>query len=397
MDVGESRPIPDVWLTIALAVGVFVTGAADPAQSGASYAGESPYAWTPGWADDDHAAAYAAFRKTCIRTLGQRESTPASAIDRAVRAICREALAGPAEAGRAEARRFFETHFTPYRIRPSGEALLTGYFEPDFEGSLSPSTAFPAPVYRAPPDLVSLGHEAAALGLPPFLTAARRTAFGYQPYYTRRQIERGALRGRGLEILYLGRPRDVYVMQMQGSGVVRLREGGKVRLGFAAKNGYPYTRPGRRLAAGGENLSELTALEKVFDWIMGDPSRERALLSENESYVFFRKLTDEQARQGPHGAFGAPLTAGRSLAIDPRYHRYGLPIWVYAPALRDERGAPFARLMVAEDTGSAIRGPVRGDVFWGTGTAAGALAGRTRHPCAFYVLWPQAAAVERKY
>jgi membrane-bound lytic murein transglycosylase A len=136
-------------------------------------------------------------------------------------------------------------------------------------------------------------------------------------------------------------------------------------------------------------------LNDLFGWLQGAPFVGTSPSRNNQSYVFFRKLSDDEASRGPHGALGTPLTAGRSLAIDPRYHRYGLPMWVYAPAMADDHGSPFARLMVAEDTGAAIRGPVRGDVFWGTGAVAGAIAGRTRHPCAFYVLWPRLDAVKQ--
>jgi membrane-bound lytic murein transglycosylase A len=411
MDHGKSRPGPNAWLLVGVTLsalglspwlgdreGLALLNIGSPGQSApllAMQGGASGYSLLPGWAHDDHVAAFANFHKVCAAMERRKAPAAASAIERALLAICGEALTRPSRVAPAEARQFFEFHFRPYRIKASGENLITGYFEPELDGSLTPSAAFPIPVYAKPPDLVRLGGEASSLGLPHFLTAARKTSFGYEPYYTRRQIEQGALNGRGLELLYLHQRLDAYVMQVQGSGFIKLREGGKVRLGFAAKNGYPYTSVARRRVGRREIAYERSPLEQVFGWLWGGPSPNQSPFWENQSYVFFRRLSEAQANLGPHGAFGTPLAAGRSLAIDPRYHRYGLPIWVYAPAFVDDHGKAFARLMVAEDTGAAIRGPVRGDVFWGTGAAAGAIAARTRHACAFYVLWPRGGALNR--
>jgi membrane-bound lytic murein transglycosylase A len=397
MAFGISRPTANAWRLIGLAAGAFLVSHAlhqeQPRSVAAVVKGDpSPFGLLPGWLQDDHASAFAAFHKVCAQVRKRSRPSAVSSAEQALQSICKDALARPARISQAEARRFFEARFTPYRIRTPGRTLLTGYFEPELDGSLSGSRRFPIPVYARPPDLVKLRRQASALGLPHFLTAARRTPFGYEPYYTRRQIEQGALRGQSLELVYLRRRIDAYVMQTQGSGLIRLREGGRVRLGFAAKNGYPYTSIARRTTRRGEVVREETPLERLFNWIGGAASKKPSLAWENQSYVFFRRLPQDQAKLGPHGAFGTALTPGRSLAIDPRYHRYGLPIWVHAPQLTDDRGARFARLMVAEDTGSAIRGPVRGDVFWGTGAKAGAIAWRTKHKCAFYVLWPRVSA-----
>jgi membrane-bound lytic murein transglycosylase A len=401
MDLGRSRPTPIAWVLIGLTISVLIIALALrhpklPQMNVAAIEGGNPaFSLLPNWTSDDHAAAFANFRKVCAETQKRKAPTSTNAVEQALHSICKNALAQPSRPGRTEARSFFEAHFTPYRIRASNETLITGYFEPELAGSLSPSSTYSVPIYSRPPDLVKLAHEASSLGLPHFLTAARKTSFGYQPYFTRQEIESGALRGRGLEIVYLRQKIDQYMMQIQGSALINLQEGGKVRLGFSAKNGYPYTSVSRRPHRRREARREGSAWDDLFDWLRVSPSTGNSRSWDNQSYVFFRRLPDDEARRGPHGAFGTPLTAGRSLAIDPRYHRYGLPMWVYAPAMTDDHGSSFARLMVAEDTGSAIRGPVRGDVFWGTGAAAGAIAGRTRHPCAFYVLWPRTDALKQ--
>jgi membrane-bound lytic murein transglycosylase A len=161
-----------------------------------------------------------------------------------------------------------------------------------------------------------------------------------------------------------------------------------MRVGFAGKNGHPYSSIGRLLVERGELAPAKASLEAVLGWMRADARRAQALMWENKSYIFFRVLDRAEAAIGPHGALGAPLTPGRSLAVDPRYHRLGLPVWVSAPALRTGDGAPFNRLMIAQDTGSAIRGPVRGDIFCGTGAEAGRIAGGTKYPCDFCILIP---------
>lgn len=398
MGLGLLRP--NAWRLAGLALGAALVYRAlhseRPNSVAVALQGDaSPFGILPGWPQDDHASAFATFHKTCLQVQKRKPAAASNAVEQTLQSICRDALTKSPRLGRTESRQFFESHFTPYHIRTSGETLVTGYFEPELEGSLASSTTYSVPIYAKPSDLVKLGRSPSELGLPHFLTAARKTTFGYEPYYTRTQIEQGALNGRGLELLYLHQRVDAYVMQVQGSGLIKLREGGKVRLGFAAKNGYPYTTVARRTNGRGQILREETPLEKLFGWLTGGAPKKQSPVWENQSYVFFRKLPEDEAKLGPHGAFGTALTAGRSLAIDPRYHRYGLPMWVHAPELTDDRGRQFARLMVAEDTGSAIRGPVRGDIFWGTGARAGAIAWRTKHKCAFYVLWPRTDAQKR--
>ena len=208
------------------------------------------------------------------------------------------------------------------------------------------------------------------------------------PYYTRAEIDGGALAGRGLELLYLDDPVELFYMQVQGSGRVRLPDGSAIRLTYAGKNGHPYTSIGKLLVERGEIAKGDMNMEAVKAWLHADPARGRALMEENRSYVFFREL-GRRGQRGPLGAEGVPLTPGRSLAVDAAYHKLGLPVFVAAPDLADEAGRPFQRLMIAQDVGSAIRGPERGDIFFGTGEAAGAIAGGAAHPARFFILLPK--------
>ncbi len=336
-----------------------------------------------GWAKDDQAAAFTAFRRSCRKLIDDSRSAEG------VKAACELAVMLPGKLPTAEARQFFEANFRAYRVkRPDKGALLTGYFEPEVKGSLKPTKEFTVPIYALPSDLTLIKSPAERGTLSGELTAARATAAGLVPYFTRQEIEEGALKGRGLEIAYLADPYDTFVMQVQGSGLVRLPDGKALRIGFAGKNGHPYTSIGKILVDQGVLQAASASLDSMLNWLRSDSERGRRLMWENRSYPFFRVLDQVQADAGPHGALGLPLMAGRSLAVDPRFYQLGTPIWVAAPQLKDQKGKPVERLMVAHDTGSAIRGPVRGDIFWGSGAVAGKFAGETRYPCDFTVLIP---------
>jgi membrane-bound lytic murein transglycosylase A len=216
------------------------------------------------------------------------------------------------------------------------------------------------------------------------LTAGRDSLAGFEPYFTRAEIEAGALAGRGLELLYLADPVEAFVMHVQGSGLIELTNGARVRLSFDGKNGHPYTSISKLLVQRGNLKIEDAHLDGLLAWLRAQ-SEPQAILNENKSYAFFKAL--EHSAAAPLGSSGVELHAGRSLAADPLYHAAGTPIWVEAPELVFE-GGPFRRLLVAQDTGSAIVGPQRGDVFAGMGPEAGHAAGYIRHKCAFIVLRP---------
>lgn len=333
------------------------------------------FAEIEGWAGDDHAAAFATLLKSCRKSSASNSA-------------CKDALALGDNVDRDVARRFFETHYTPYRVDEEQPGLVTGYYEPELNGSRERSGSFQVPVYRRPDDLVQVKPDLLRAFYNDGLSVMRRNGEELVPYYTRAEIESGALSGRGLELLYLDDPVELFFMQIQGSGRVRLTDGSWVRLGYAAKNGHPYTSIGKRLAERSDRPKDLT-MEGLKSWLRADPARGRALMQENKSYVFFRELPEAEAGAGPIGAQGVALTPGRSLAVDAAYHKLGVPVFVAAPDLKGEDGKPFRRLMIAQDVGSAIRGPERGDIFFGTGEAAGAIAGGAAHPARFFILLPK--------
>jgi membrane-bound lytic murein transglycosylase A len=220
------------------------------------------------------------------------------------------------------------------------------------------------------------------------MTHGHKTEKGVEPYYTREQIEQGVLKGRNLELVYLADPVDAFFMQIQGSARVQLDDGTLMRVGYDGKNGHPYASIGRRLAELGILATEALSLQTLKAWLSADRERGRKAMWHNPSYIFFREMGDGNDT-GPLGALGAPLTPGRSIAIDPAYHPLGTPIFVTAEGMAHvEKSGQFARLMIAQDVGSAIKGPERGDLYFGTGEAAGKLAGATRHKGHFAVLVP---------
>jgi membrane-bound lytic murein transglycosylase A len=319
-----------------------------------------------GWTAGDHCAAL-----ECYLQSAPLNGLPLPAEDALPRLLC--------EPGGA--RGFFEDNFTASRVM-AAPGLLTAYFEPVLKGSLTSSPGFPVPVYRRPDELTPLppGHPLTELGL----TAGRHSAAGFEPYYTRAEIEAGALAGRGLELLYLADAAEAFVMHVQGSGLVELANGRRVRVSFDGKNGHPYSSISKLLVERGKLKREDAHLDGLIAWLRAE-SDPQAVLNWNESYIFFQAL--EHSAAAPRASSGVDLQPGRSLAADPLYHATGTPIWVEAPELVFN-GGPFRRLLVAQDTGSAIVGPQRGDVFAGTGPEAGRAAGRIRHRCAFTVLRP---------
>ena len=345
----------------------------------------------PGWEEDDHAAALKAFLNSCERLTDAAERGSLTDPGRwaPLLAVCREAQT--IGDGAADARQFFETRFTPHRViydRDNG--LLTGYYEPVLAGSRVRQGPFQIPVYRRPPDLVNLMDESMRGTAGEAFTHARRTKDGQiVPYAARAEIETGALSDRGLELLYLADPVDAFFMHIQGSGLVELTDGTSVRVSYDGKNGHPYTSIGRYLVEAGLFRADEVSLDTLKQWLRADPERGREVMWQNRSYIFFRELTGPQA-QSALGTMDIPLTAGRSLAVDAGVHAIGTPVYVVAPDLtHTAEGGPFRRLMIAQDVGSAIKGPERGDIYFGSGSEAGDRAGRTRHAGNFFVLLPR--------
>ncbi len=286
-----------------------------------------------------------------------------------------------------EAKYFFESRFVAYQAadHTETEGLFTGYYEPELKGRWGAEAEYQIPIYSRPLDLVSIDlgdfrEEYAGTQL-----AGRLTDNKVVPFYSRAEINKGALRGRGLEILWVADPVEAFFLHIQGSGRVRLPDGSHVRVGYAGRNGRRYTSIGRELVAKGVMpLKDVTA-PAIMDWLRAYPAAGSELMNKNESFVFFRVIEGD----GPIGAQGIALTPGRSLAIDRAFLPLGIPLWLDTTDPIDER--PLRRVMLAQDTGSAIKGPVRGDVFWGFGETAAKRAGLMKQRGRYYLLLPKAA------
>jgi peptidoglycan lytic transglycosylase A len=360
--------------------------------SGGQY---EPLAWKDigGWNADDHLQAYKAFRISC-RSISQQQTPSAEdkALGTSLREPCRIARALDI-ADEAAARAFFEEHFVPLRIARLGEdaGFVTGYYEPVVEGSRTPSEVYSVPVYRRPSNLFVKGFSQASVGLPNrgqvFRKIGRRKLV---PYYDRAEIEDGAIAGRGLEICWLKDQTDLLFAQIQGSARVRLPDGSTIRINYDAHNGYPYTAVGRILIDRGIIPKEQMSMQKIREWMEQNPDGARELRRQNRSYVFFREVALSD-KDEPVGAQGVPLTPGRSIAVDRSLHVYGTPFFIEGalPIESEQSKTPFRRLMVAQDTGSAITGPARADIYYGTGADAGRVSGRIRHAMRFVMLVPK--------
>lgn len=358
------------------------------------------FASLAGWESDDHLAAFKTFLKSCGRLHKAAASASAAGktpLPSDLLAACREA-AELKSVTRASAKAFFERRFHPHRVVHTGPpGLLTGYYEPLIEGSRTETPKFKVPIYRRPPDLVNVVEESQRGAKANALTHVRMTAKGSEPYPTREEIERGALGGKGLELVWLEDPVEAFFLHVQGSGRIELPDGTKIRITYDGKNGHPYTSVGRALIDAGVMTASEVSLPSLRKWLRADAERGRKTMWKNQSFVFFRELSGDQA-EAAMGSLEIPLTAGRSLAVDTGYHMLGTPIWVASGELTHAAkpaSAPngFQRLMIAQDVGSAIRGPERGDIFFGSGPGAGRLAGITKHPGRFTVLVPIAEAV----
>ncbi len=342
-----------------------------------------------GWQEDDHAAALSALVAGCHRADVVRHGLEApAALARACAAA--RALIAP---DRLQARRFFESRFVPLTIRPDGQTgFLTGYFEPEFPGSAVRTDAFPVPLFGRPDDLVTLGQGQSAAGLPTGLQAARLAADGtLGPYPSRREIEQGAVPGLPV-VAWLADEVDRFVMQVQGSARLRLSDGSVLRVAYAGRNGHPYTSLGRLLSQQDAIPPAEMTMDRLVARLKGDPGWARRFMWNNASFVFFRAAPELPPASGPIGGAGVPLTAHRSVAADRAIWPYGLPIWLDGTIPTANRGLtePLRRLAVIQDTGSAIVGPARFDLYFGSGAEAGFVAGLTRHGVDATLLWPRA-------
>ena len=319
-----------------------------------------------GWASDKHAEALVAFQRSCPKLTSGPEAKIATdggtkTIAPAEWARICEAANGVRAGDDRAARLFFEDNFRPLVVQAPGK--FTGYFEPDMRGSRAPSRLFTVPVYRRPPDLTD------------------------KPYYTRAEIEQGALKGQGLEIAWVQDPVALFEVQVQGSGRVQLAEGGTLTLGFDGSNNRPYTTIGNVLIEMGVLQKGSATWPAIRDWLKRNPQQARDVMRKNERYIFFKDTKTASVA----GAEGVALTAQRSLAVDTTLTPYGTPIWIdTVRPVAKKTGAtePYRRLTIAQDTGAAIVGPARGDVFFGSGPQAADWAGRMNSDGRAVVLVP---------
>ena len=297
-----------------------------------------------GWQDDDHDAALQTFVNTCHDMR-----------DPDWRSLCALAQQQP------DAKSFFELFFRPVMIENGSRALFTGYFEPELDGSLTPSARYRYPLYREP-----------------------NVSKVSNPWLTRREIETGEyMSGKGLEIAWVDDPVELFFLQIQGSGRIRLPNGQVIRVGYGGSNGHDYRSIGVELVRRGIYKAHQVSAQVIKNWVRRNPIEGRELLFHNPAYVFFRRVDQVPAEAGPLGAMNRSITTKRTIAVDPKFTPLGAPVWI-------EKGGnnPMRRLMVAQDTGSAIKGPQRADIFFGTGDAAGRAAGKLRDPGRLVVLMP---------
>jgi membrane-bound lytic murein transglycosylase A len=376
-----------------LAASIAMTGAdasPPPLPSGARAEPVAPAALA-GWGADDQLAVLRLFAQGCETDPPLRQGAlPPPGLP----ALCTKAAAllTAGSVSPDAARRFFADNFAFWRIRPAGaeRGFMTGYFEPEFEGALTRSDAFPTPLYGRPVDLVTKMPGDDWPGLDPALTSARRTAKGLEPFPDRAAIEEGALAGQALEILWMRDPVDRFVLQVQGSGRIRLPDGTVTRLVYSGRNGHPYTSLGRELSRRETIPPEQMTMDKLITRLKADTSFARDLIRLNRSFVFFARNDALPAGSGPIGGAGLPLTPLRSIAVDRSLWPYGMPAWIETEIPDGKGGSEkLARLMLAQDTGTAIVGPARIDLFVGSGPEAGYRAGLIRHPVDFVVLWPR--------
>ncbi|MGY6709950.1 MAG: murein transglycosylase A [Rhizobiaceae bacterium] len=346
------------------------------------------FADMPGWADDDHASALLAFRRTASEAGTRRYRTGGLGIGP-------EALTPAFHAASTtvphDARTFFEQFFTPHRIRPDGaeRGFVTGYYEPIVAASRRPTARFPVPLYRPPADLVKVTDDSRPPHLAHDLAFAQATPDGLREYPDRQAIESGLLQGQDLEIAWLADRVEAFFIHVQGCARLRFEDGTEKRVTYAAKSGHPFTGPGRLLADLGEMPREAVTMQSIRAWFRQNPERIDEILHQNRSFIFFREAPVGDEALGPIAAAKVPLQAGRSLAVDRLLHTFGSPLFVAAEGLAHEERA-FRRLMIAQDTGSAIVGPARGDIFFGSGDAAGEVAGTVKHAADFFLLVPRA-------
>ncbi len=350
----------------------------------------------PGWANDNLAKALPALRRSC-EVLSDSEPDrpvgphPLAGTARDWQSACRDLLDPPRSEGTVDSERIrslLEDHFRPYEVSgPRGtQGTFTGYYEQSVDAATSQRGAYQHPIYQPPDDRITVELGRFRSEWRNRKVVGRLQEGTLVPYHDREAIERGALDGRDLELLWADDPVDVFFLHIQGSGVARLPDGRTKRIDYAGTNGREFTGIGSEIQRDGDMDGLPMNMTRVGEWLRSHPERARELMLRNDRYVFFQEIDAE----APIGSHGSELTPLRSLAVDPAYIPLGAPLWLdTSHPVRDE---PMRRLMVAQDIGAAIQGPVRGDVFWGVGEEAEHTGGRMKEPGRYWLLLPREAA-----
>lgn len=355
-----------------------------------------------GWEHDDHVSALSCFRMSARafakKSFVSRIAVPPSP---ALLKVAEKALEiDMSSISNLRARKFFEQNFQPMNFisgnrandgagNTASKGFVTAYFEPEVEASRVKTEEFSYPLYNKPKDLVRLDPDNKPANLDPSLEWARKTDAGFEEFYDRGQIDNGALEGEGLELFWLRSVVEGFYIHIQGSARLLFSDGTSARVSYAGKTGHPYTSIGRIMVK-----QEILPLEKanmvnIRNWLEEDLERGVKMLHNNRSFIFFTELKGHDPDFGPIAAAGVQLTPGRSLAVDKSIHPYGTPVWLSTHLPLPGQEKPYQRLMIAQDTGSAIVGEQRGDIFIGSGREAGILAGSVRHDTDFIVLHPK--------
>ncbi len=332
----------------------------------------------PGWDEDQHAEAFTALGKSCIRLAKKPDW----------QTICKQAD-GLGEPGNEDAKQFFETHFMPHTLR--GErgktsGMITGYYEPLLHGAMQADERYRYPLYKSPEDMLIIDLASIYPALKGKRVRGRVIGNKVVPYYSREQIDGDEMPLSGQELLWVDDRDQLFFLQIQGSGRVQLPDGKVIGAGYANQNGHAYISIGKKLIEMGEIERENVSLFSIKAWLKSNPQRAQALLNENPSYVFF--VLRDKPEDGPTGSLNVPLTPERSLAIDPKFVQLGVPIWLNT-SYPGEGQLPLQKLVMAQDTGGAIKGQLRADLFWGTGERAEIMAGNMKQSGEMFILLPK--------
>jgi membrane-bound lytic murein transglycosylase A len=385
MDMKMS-PIARV-VALLLFVSLYVSGCVSPPHPVATTPPTvhyEPATWSqmPGWSTDRTQEAWSAFLQSCKARSAQPMWT----------SVCAAAVSRTAT-DTLSVRQFFEQQFVPWRVvqsqgprQQTDSGLITGYYEPLLRGSRKSTAVFGVPLYAPPADLLTIDLGDLYPELKGKRVRGRVQGRKVVPYF-----DRAALTGnpvlKGKEIVWVEDAVAAFFLEVQGSGRVQLADGRTIRLAYADQNGHPYRSIGRYLVDKGEMTLDQASAQSIRSWIATHPQRLREVLNANPSVVFFREERIDDPLQGPLGALGVPLTPGRSVAVDPQFLPLGAPLFL--DTTQPNSTEPLQRLVMAQDTGGAIRGIIRADLFWGFGDAAGESAGRMRQQGRLWLLWPR--------